>query len=209
MVLKRIINGKWKENCYILSSEGKSIVIDPGGNAVQMFDYFHNHDLSVSAVINTHAHFDHIGAVSDIIDKFKCPFYLHSKDQKLLRSANLYMSLFEGNEKIKIPNVDFYLDQIESPIILAGMPITILHTPGHTEGSVSLIIGNFLFSGDTLFKGQIGRTDLPGGKKDKLKISLQGYALLEKSLIIYPGHGEPTTLDEELKSNKYLLQVIS
>lgn len=209
MEVKRIVNGRWEENCYIISYQEKAIVIDPGGNIEQMLDYLNNNSLTVSAVLNTHAHFDHIVCVKDLVEKYNCPFYLHSKDERLLKSANFYMNLFEGDEKVRIPSVNFYIDKIESPLVIGNFLIDVLHTPGHTDGSVCFIINQNLFSGDTLFKGKVGRIDLPGANKLKLKESLIKLSTLKEILIVYPGHGEETTIEEELVSNNYFLQMIS
>ena len=101
ILIYRIVNGKWSENCYIVSNRhNQAIIIDPGGNLNLMCDYLSEKSLSLIAIINTHAHFDHVVSVADLVKKYQCPFYLHSNDERLLKSANLYMTLFEGEEKI-------------------------------------------------------------------------------------------------------------
>jgi hydroxyacylglutathione hydrolase len=155
----------------------------------------------VQAILNTHGHFDHIGAVADLVDKYKCPFYLHSKDGRLLRSANLYMNLFAGEAPVRVPTVDIFLDQVPSPLVLGEFSVEVLYTPGHTDGSVCFQIGDHLFTGDTLLKGKAGRVDLPGGNKEKLETSLQAIAKLPGQLVICPGHGATSSLAEELLTN--------
>jgi hydroxyacylglutathione hydrolase len=206
--IKRIINGKWEENCYIISSRSKAIIIDPGGNLDAMYSYLQEKNLSLTAIFNTHAHFDHIVSVSDMKKKYQCDFYLHSNDERLLKSANLYMKLFEGDEKIEIPTVDVYLDKINNPIIIDGFQINILFTPGHTEGSVCFLIEDLLFTGDTLLKNTIGRYDLPGANMEKLKQSLIMLSKLNGDFKLYPGHGDPTTLSMELSFNKRFIEII-
>lgn len=200
--IKQVVNGKWLENCYILSLDGNAIIIDPGGNFDYMCRYLEEENLSLIAIVNTHAHFDHVVSVADLLKKYQCPFYLHSEDERLLKSANLYMKLFEGEGKIETPVVNHYLDKIGPFLVIDNFKIEILFTPGHTNGSVCLAIDNCLFTGDTLLKGNIGRIDLPGANKQKLRQSLLMISDLHPGLILYPGHGHTTTLAAELSFNK-------
>lgn len=206
--IRCIKNGKWEENCYLVSLNRSAVIIDPGGNADLIADHIREHSLTVEAVINTHAHFDHIGAVAELTNRFHCSFYLHSADKRLLRSANLYMTVFAGEKPVKIPSVDVELDRIPSPLVLGDLSVVVIPTPGHTEGSVCFLIGNHLFTGDTLLKGTIGRVDLPGGNKEKLQASLQVIAELPEEFLFYPGHGEPGILAEELQSNQPLISLL-
>jgi hydroxyacylglutathione hydrolase len=209
--IKKIVNGKWKENCYIITSPVQlenAIIIDPGSTAMQIIDYIKTQQLKIVGIINTHAHYDHIGAVEDLKNEYSIPFYLHSKDLKLLKHANLYSKIFDGDGPIPIPEVDFYFDQIECSFLLGGFHIDVFYTPGHTEGSVCLQIGNNLFTGDTLFQGKIGRTDLPGSNKSSLNSSLKQLSQLSPKLNIFPGHGESSTIGKELESNHEFLDSI-
>ena len=114
LIIKQIPNGRWKENAYIVSDiNNNAIILDPGFGEKDIISFIKLNNLNVSAILNTHAHYDHIGSVKNIKDKFTIPFYLHSKDEKLLKSANLYSTLFDGIGSIKIPSVDYYLDQID------------------------------------------------------------------------------------------------
>lgn len=202
MEIRRIVNGKWEENCYIVSDGQDAVIIDPGGNFEELKEYINGNGLKAWAVINTHAHFDHIVSVADVVDAFKCPFYLHSADKRLLRSANLYMSLFMGEAPIRVPVVDRELDNTALPLVFGNLRIEVMHTPGHTDGGVCFLIGDHLFTGDTLMKGSIGRLDLPGGNKEKMKTSLQKIVSMPNGLKIYPGHGETSTIAAELEHNE-------
>jgi hydroxyacylglutathione hydrolase len=202
MEIKCIVSGKWEENCYIVSNEQDAVIIDPGGNFELIKEYISEHQYKVWAVINTHAHFDHIVSVADVVDEYKCPFYLHSADKRLLRSANLYMSLFMGEAPIKVPAIDVEIDKTKLPIVFNTLSIEVLFTPGHTDGGVCFLINDHLFTGDTLMNGSIGRLDLPGGNKEKMKHSLQMIAELPGQLPIYPGHGGISTIGAELQSNE-------
>jgi hydroxyacylglutathione hydrolase len=203
MYIKCFINGSWKENCYILCYSSNAIIFDPGDCYQPIVDFLCSNNLTPVAILNTHAHFDHITSVYELQQKYNIPFYLHSNDKKLLNTANLYMKLFGGSNIIKIPKVDYYLDEV-SNLVFNGININILFTPGHTDGSICFSYNNILFTGDTLLKGKIGRVDLPGGNLDKLISSLKKISLLPKNTLIYPGHGEITLLKNELLFNKQL-----
>lgn len=207
--IEKIITGKWKENCYIIYDINKySFIIDPGSNSDQIINLIKSKNLKVLAILNTHGHYDHIGAVKKLKDKFSIPFFLCFKDQRLLEHANLYLVFFLGAEFIQIPKVDYYFDKIRLPVKLANFSIKVLFTPGHTEGSVCFHVEDFIFTGDTLLKGKIGRIDLPGGDGHTMKKSLKIISKLPPKIIIYPGHGESTMLSNELKYNNEFIEVI-
>ena len=207
--IKKIITGKWQENCYIVYDNNKdALVIDAGNDADRIISFIELSNLNVFAILNTHAHYDHVGAVKNLKDKFSVPFFLHSKDQRLLKTVNLYITVFNGGNPISIPMVDYYFDQIETPIQLGDFSIQVLYTPGHTDGSVCFQIEECLFTGDTILKGKIGRVDLPGGNVSTLINSLKIISELPENLIIYSGHGESTTLANELKNNKSFIEAI-
>jgi len=153
--------------------------------------------------LNTHAHFDHIGAISTLIEFGDYPFYLHKNEIELLKSANEYTSMFEI-ENIIIPNIDKVL--IESTLLnFSGFQVEVIETPGHTTGGVSYLIENHLFTGDTLFSGSIGRTDLPGGNLDILLNSIHKKLMpLDELTIVHPGHGKDTSIGAEKKINPFL-----
>jgi len=206
MRIKKIITGKLKQNCYLISKNKLLIIIDPGNNATEIVDEIDNNNLIPLAILNTHAHFDHIGAVDYIKNKYSIPFYLHSNDARLLRSANLYQLVFKGDGNIKVPSVDFFFDKNNNLNDSFGeIKFNFLHTPGHTNGSVCIMIKNNLFTGDTLMKNVIGRSDLPGGNKKRLIDSLIKIKDLPKNFIIYPGHGKKSILGNEISTiNNYI-----
>lgn len=206
--IKQIPNGKLKENCYIVSNDSKNaIIIDPGCDEKSIVNFIKDNNLIAIAIINTHAHYDHIGAISRLKNEFSIPFFLHSKDDRLLKSANLYAKLFEGIGLIKIPDVDYYFDHIDIQDHLMDFSLTVLYTPGHTWGSVCFHIEDCLFTGDTLLNGKIGRVDLPGGDGPSLNKSLTIISKLPHQTKIYPGHGNPSTIGHELIHNKNFIQV--
>ena len=207
--IKLIPTGKWKENCYIISnSTGDALIIDPGDDKQIIEKYIDNNDLKVSAILNTHAHYDHIGAVKYLKDKYHSLFFLYSADERLLRSANLYVKLFDGSGLIKIPSVDYFYDQSNVQDVIKRFSIEVIFTPGHTQGSVCLLIDGYLFTGDTLLNEKIGRTDLPGGNEQDLKESLKIISKMPSHINIYPGHGSSSTIGYELKNNSSFIQAL-
>ena len=207
--IKQIPNGKWKENCYVVSNvKNNALIIDPGSDEKNIINFIKDNNLIVGAILNTHAHYDHVGAIKKLKDEFSIPLFLHSKDEKLLKTANLYAKLFDGIGPITIPTVDYYFDQIDTQDFVAYFSIKVLFTPGHTWGSVCLLIGDCLFTGDTLLNGKIGRIDLPGGDKQALNKSLQIISKLSKQTNIYPGHGTSSKIGHQLKYNNSFIQAL-
>lgn len=186
--------GAYQVNCYIIHDEKSTscCVIDPGYEADTILDKLSELGLTLEAILLTHGHFDHVGAVRDIAADTGCQVYLCADDLCLptnLTAGKLYytQTYAEGTR-----------------LHLAGLDITVLQTPGHTPGSVCLLIGDSLFSGDTLFAGSCGRTDLPGGSWTDMQNSLKRLSQIEANLWVLPGHGESTMLASEKKYNPYL-----
>jgi glyoxylase-like metal-dependent hydrolase (beta-lactamase superfamily II) len=204
------VTGSIPENCYVVSDAGKnSIIIDPGDDADKIIEYIVSEELKPLAIINTHAHHDHTGAVCALKEHFNIPFYLHSKEQKNLKYLNLFASMIEKREKIKTPEIDVTLDNIEE-LKSGDIDIKIIFTPGHTSGGVSLLIGKNLFTGDSLLKGTIGRTDFPGGDIKILYDSIRKIITLKNlDIMIYPGHGDSVMLDEEIDTNPYIKKILT
>lgn len=206
--IKRIITGKWSENCYIVyDSSRNAVAIDPGGDSELIESFLNSERLELKAILNTHAHFDHVGAVATLKDRFVAPFYLHSGDWKLLAQANLYLSVFLGQEKIQVPAVDFDLAKIPE-VSIGEMQFRVLPCPGHTPGGVSFQIESSLFSGDTLLSEKTGRTDLPGGDRPALVQSVRSLFSLPKNMTVYPGHGEPRSLSDTISSNAEISEML-
>ncbi|MBW2975050.1 MBL fold metallo-hydrolase [Candidatus Woesearchaeota archaeon] len=209
-VVERAVNGMWKENCYVVSNKKREcVIIDPGSDGKKIINYIGDNKLDVLAILNTHGHYDHIGAVEMLRKRLNVPFYLHSADMKIMKKANLYLRLFDGsNNKITIPEVDNFVDKVKIPIELGNFRMDVLYTPGHTPGGVCYMLEGCLFSGDTLFKNGIGRVDLPGGDMNDLLSSLKRLRDIPSKTKLYPGHGEVSTIGEEIKNNEELLRGI-
>ena len=196
------VNGKWRQNCYLISNaQGEALIIDPGSDPEAIVELITDLVVRPVAILNTHAHYDHIGAISDLMQRYQIPFFLHGDDAKLLKQANLYKILFETKNSIAIPPFGEDFAKWPEDLRMAGFSVRVIHTPGHTAGGVCLLIGSNLFSGDTLMPGGPGRTDLPGGDKVKLKDSLQKLRELPEDFLVYSGHGKPFMLQEFWKKN--------
>jgi hydroxyacylglutathione hydrolase len=203
-----IVTGEWRENCYVLRGHGRhAVVVDPGEDTDAIIGYLSAESLTVDAIINTHAHYDHVGSVADIRARYNAPFHLHAGDHRLLKQVNFYRVLFGGKRAIAIPEVD--VDLAACPTLMfAGMSIEVIHTPGHTSGSVSFLTEGLLFSGDTLFGSRVGRTDLPGGDRAALGASVQRLLQLPPETVVFPGHGARASLAEILSANREAAELL-
>ena len=186
--------GDYQTNCYILHQEGNRdcVIIDPGYEPEIILSYLSEKGLTIQAILLTHGHFDHVGAVRELAAQTDCQVYLNPKElamPPMLTAGPLYYTNSYGEG-----------DQLD----IAGISLQVLETPGHTPGSVCLITENNLFSGDTLFCGSCGRTDLPCGDHRAMTESLKRLAALREDYTVYPGHGSNTTLAWEQKTNPYL-----
>ena len=186
--------GDYQTNCYIVHEENSTdcLILDPGYEPEIISSYLEEKGLTPAAILLTHCHFDHVGAVKDLAAQYDCKVFLDKKElamPPMLTNGPLYYT-------------DSYADS--DKLTLAGIPIQVLETPGHTPGSVCLIMEDTLFSGDTLFAGSCGRTDLPCGDARAMRDSLRRLAALSENYRVCPGHGPSSTLNREKQSNPYL-----
>lgn len=194
MHVETMVLGAYQVNCYLVWAEGgkQCLVIDPGYDAGAVLDRVEDLGLTVEAVLLTHGHFDHVGAVRLIAKEAGCKVYLCKEDTTLpqrITAGPLYYTDTYGEG---------------DTLTLAGLTFSVLHTPGHTPGSVSLLFEDTLFTGDTLFSGSCGRTDLPGGSHTVILQSLKRLASLPGDYTVCPGHGEPTSLSVERWYNPFI-----
>ena len=197
--------GAFEENASIIAmDDGAAWIVDPGAEADKISAAIDSRNLKVAGILLTHGHFDHIYAVEPLAKKYGIPVYASEKEAQLLGEPEMNCSALYGREVAVVPE-----NYIEDGDIfeIAGIKIKGIHTPGHTKGSMCFYIGseNTLFSGDTLFKGGVGRTDLPTGNTHLLLESLRDKIIvLPPETIIYPGHGPQTELDYEKRNNSYM-----
>lgn len=198
MNIRRLPVGPIGTNCYIFTDDtGHGAVVDPGAEGARILASLRELDVTVDAIFLTHAHFDHTGGVEALRNALRCPVYLHPGDKALL-----------GDELM--PAVGETVDYDDGDAVQVGdILVRVLHTPGHTPGGVTLLAGDALFTGDTLFQGSMGRTDLPGGSYGFLMASLKKLGGLEGNFQVLPGHEGTSTLDEERKSNYYLREAMA
>ena len=205
VIVEKIVTGPFQENTFVVRSveSNQTLIIDPGDDEVRIIEFIRSKKLIPLAILNTHAHLDHIGAVSKLKESFNIPFYLHEEEKMILDYYEESCEMFGLLPKQK-PKVDKWLKNHKS-LTIKDFKVKIINTPGHTPGGVCYEIDNHIFVGDTIFKGSVGRTDLPGGNWDNLKKSLfQLIDTVNHEKIVHSGHGDDTTLKHELVSNPFL-----
>lgn len=199
MKIKCLAVPPYGTNCYVLEDGGQAAVIDPGGAAGEILKALEG--LEVRYLLLTHGHYDHTGAVAELAEALpEAEIYLHKNDYPDAPSRLFPLSgqVMDGSCRA----VSFYDEGDTLP--LGERTIQVLHTPGHSEGSVTLRCGDVLFCGDTLFAGSCGRTDFEGGSVEKIMASLKRLGQLEGDLQVLPGHMDFSTLDQERDANPYL-----
>ncbi len=207
MFLKRLVVGELETNCYLIACKRtkKAVVIDPGGEEEVdlVLNFLQENNFDLKYIINTHGHIDHIAGNNLLKTKTEALLLIHRLDADMLVDANKNFSSFMGKE-ICSPPADKLLEEGDE-ISLGTLNLIVIHTPGHTPGGISLVLNSIIFTGDTLFAGGIGRTDLPGGSyQDLIKSIKEKLLILGDDKIIYPGHGPDSTIGEERRTNTYI-----
>lgn len=201
--------GPIRTNCYLIFDEETrdGVVIDPGDDSGRILDAIHKNGLKVGYILLTHGHFDHVLAVNDVKQETGAKLVIHQKDAPRLKASRMeeYKPFLKG--KYKEPTPDF-LAQDGDKLKFGSIEATYLSTPGHTPGSCVIMVGDILFTGDTLFYRQCGRCDLPGGDYDQMLHSLKKLALLPGDYTVYPGHEEKSTLASERIHNPYIREAM-
>lgn len=197
MEIIRIPLGVYQTNCYLVKSDKQVIIIDPGTKSERIISKIAE-DEKVLAIFLTHGHFDHIGAVDDLVKHYQVSVYAHANEREIYTNP---MYNYAQNQKTKINSKVIDLEDFYK---MGPFDIEVIESFGHSPGSVMFKIHNELFTGDTLFKNGVGRTDLYKSSEQALKKSLKLIKLMPSYLNIYPGHEDVSTLAEELKNNPHL-----
>lgn len=203
MLVKTMQVGQIGTNCYLLGDETthKCAVVDPGDEAEAIHGMIKEAGMELQVILLTHGHFDHILGIPGLLKLWpETPVYIHKEDYTEEEKDSHY-------KLGRTPNIRFYSEG--DTVAVGSLTVEVLHTPGHSKGSVTLKAGDVLFSGDTLFRGSMGRTDLPGGSYAVLMSSLKRLGGLQGDFKVCPGHEGLSTLEDERKHNYYLQEAMS
>lgn len=199
-----LVVGTLQTNCYILQSGKEALVIDPGDEADRIRRFLNDLGAKPSRIVATHTHFDHVLGVEGLRAETHAPFSIHKDDLPLLEAMQARVRQFMGFNVPPPPKVDSFLKHGDE-LVLGNETIRILHTPGHSPGSISLAAKGYVFTGDALFNQSIGRTDLPGGDYETLIHSIKEQLFrLDDNTIVYPGHGPETSIGDEKLANPFV-----
>jgi len=205
MQIETIVVSPFETNCYLVwnKTDKRGVIIDPGDEDERILERLEKLGVTAEAILLTHGHGDHIAAVKPIKDKLQIPLYIGRGDEAMLESPSANVSAFLGFQ-ITCPPADHIV--ADGDIVKIGsIAFSVIATPGHSAGGVCYFAERFLFCGDTLFYGSIGRTDLPGGNYQQLIDSIDRNILtLPDDIVCYPGHGPATNVGQERKNNPFL-----
>ena len=211
LMVRGIVVGVFAENCWVIGSRRtrEGIVIDPGAQPEDVLALAKDMGVNVKLIANSHAHLDHILGVRGVQNETGAKFLLHEQDLEIARAAGQHAAQMLGHEVEAPPDPDAFLvdgDEVE----VDGLKLKVIHTPGHTRGSIAFYTEGMLFSGDTLFRGSIGRTDLPGGDHQQEMASIVDRLMaLPDDTVVLPGHMEETRIGHERQTNPFVLEELS
>jgi glyoxylase-like metal-dependent hydrolase (beta-lactamase superfamily II) len=205
-IVRGIVVGSFQENCWVIGNRrtGEGVCVDPGDEPGEILAMARDMGVAIKYIANSHAHIDHILGVRAVREATGAQFLLHAADLELARGTAAMASRWMGGNVENPPDPDAFLADGDS-IDVDGLQLRVIHTPGHTQGSVCFYANGVVFAGDTLFAGSIGRTDLPGGDYDQEMASIVERLLeLPDDTIVLPGHMDQTTIGHERLRNPYV-----
>lgn len=203
MEILSFITSPFIENCYVVKDAGEVIVIDPGEATPELMAALEGEN--VTQVINTHAHIDHVGGNADIVSKFNCELICHADAVEMLQHLHIQGQMF-GVPALESPDPSSLFDEGDT-VTVGDTALKVFNCPGHAPGHVGLLGDGYVFGGDVLFEGSIGRTDLPGGDFDLLMTSIrEKFMTLPDETVVYSGHGAPTTIGQERQTNPFVIE---
>ena len=202
MKIEKLILGYFAVNCYIVELKDLKILIDPGADFKTLQEFLTLKKTRPDLIINTHGHYDHIGAVPELMEEYGIDFYIDREEEQIVIDPEKNCSSIFSQNTLSLKTYNLISSADKKYFNSFG--IDMIKTPGHTPGSIIIKIEKKLFTGDLLFKGAIGRTDLPGGSLDDIKRSLLKLKRFDKELEVFPGHGLGSNLEDEFRTNPYL-----
>jgi hydroxyacylglutathione hydrolase len=199
-----LVVGRLQTNCYILQSGSEAVIVDPGDEPERILMFIKDINATPARIVATHTHFDHVLGVDRVRKATKAPFLIHPDDVGMLKSMQSRVRQFMGFEVPPPPRLDGFVK--DGDFLRVGTEtIRVLHTPGHSPGSISLSGDGYVLTGDALFNQSIGRTDLPGGDLQTLMRSIRERLFkLDDDTTVYPGHGPETTIGDEKLANPFV-----
>jgi len=201
MIIRSLVVGPLENNCYVIEDEKnhEAFITDPGDEPDRIIDLIQEYGLKIKYIICTHAHFDHIAAISELKEETRANIIIHKDDLDLYENAPKHALLW-GFEIAPLPEPDVLIQEGDT-ISIGELQFTVFHTPGHSPGGICIYGNNIIITGDTLFAGSVGRTDLPGGDISQLRKSFNRLMTLPADTEVLPGHGPETTIGREKTEN--------
>lgn len=203
MIIKKFVVSDMGNNNYLLIDGDEAVLIDSTGLIPELDSVLNEYSAKLKYILLTHCHFDHILGVVDYQKKYGAKVGIHIKEKENLEKTDEFLDMY-GIPRFEVPVPDFYLDDNDT-VKFGEEEIKVIHLPGHTSGGAGFLVGNNLFSGDTIFLGSVGRSDLPTGDFETLKETIHNKIFtLDDNIIIHTGHGAQTSVGQEKKYNSFV-----
>ena len=208
MIIKNLVVGHLESNCFVIADERtkEALLIDPGDEPDRILDLLTKNDLKLKYIVCTHAHFDHVGAIPELKTETDAKIVIHHDELDIYKHTREQAAVLWGFELEPLPEPDVFVSEGDK-LEVGDLKFRILHTPGHSPGSICLYGEGIVITGDTLFAGSVGRTDLFGGNIEELKSSFRKLMALGDEIKVFPGHGPQSTIGKERTDNFFLSEM--